>query len=299
MLAILESFCPTRMVGTTRARSAALNVARSQDAVIPAVNSVEETVIPSHPLAGIIAAPEVEQVILEMLHSGISESVIRSIFDTGYYEIVVPPEPAWTPYIAVTYTNDVAEGHIHGLNSQPVQDTIFLTTPKLGMTADERGEYEEDAWDGFQLSSINYYQESGEMDAIPWPVLYTIAEMEDLEPVSGLQIYFSDCDYNSLDPSVSAMNNGVTPWYRSKSFPSSPQVDTCTQEWSSDYELGDLQNLVAFDEDAELEQDSNVSTNSDPESEYADMDWIGGIKQEPVEPSLLFNSEKADMKICA
>ncbi|KDN42456.1 hypothetical protein RSAG8_06773, partial [Rhizoctonia solani AG-8 WAC10335] len=230
MLAILQPFCPFTMVGTIRPLISGAVAEQDTNTVDP----VKEVATLSHPLAGIVDEPVAKQVILAMLHSGVPESVVLSIFDTGYYEIVVPPKPTCAPYIAITYTNDIKEGHMNDLNSQPAQDAIFLTIPKLGMTAVERGEWEdEEAWDGYQWGSVEYYQESGEVDAIPWPALYTIAELEDLESVSGLQIYFAECDFHSLDPSVSTMDSGVEPWYCSKSHSSSPHMDFFTQEWSA------------------------------------------------------------------
>ncbi|KAL5632967.1 hypothetical protein ACGC1H_003455 [Rhizoctonia solani] len=223
-----------------------------------------------------------------MRHSGVPESVARSIFDTGYYEIVVPLKATCAPYIAITYTNDVEEGHIYDLNSQPAQDTIFLTIPKSGMTAVERGEWEEEeVWDGFHWGSVEYHQESGEVDAIPWPVLYTIAEFEDLEPVSGLQIYFAECDDSSLDPFASTVDRGTEPWYSSKSHSSLEHMDLHSQEWSDDYELGDLRNLVVVNEDSVLEQDFSVSTNSDSDLESFEMDWTESIGAEFTETSFV------------
>ncbi|KEP52161.1 hypothetical protein V565_049700 [Rhizoctonia solani 123E] len=267
MLAILQPFCPSMMVGTIRPLIS--DAGGEKDKLTAAVAAAKVEAAAWFHLVGIVTEPAAKQVIFDMLHSGVPESVARSIFETGYYEIVVPPKATSAPYIAITYTNDVEEGHTHDLNSQPAQDTIFLTIPKPGMTAVERGEWEEEeeVWDGFRWGSVECRQESGEVDAIPWPVLYTIAEFEDLEPVSGLQIYFTECDDSSLDPFASTVDRGVEPWYSSKSHSSLEHVDVRTQEWSDDYELGDLRNLVVVDEDAVLERDFSVSTNSDSDLE--------------------------------
>ncbi|CAE6484490.1 unnamed protein product [Rhizoctonia solani] len=290
MLAILQPFCPSVMIGITRSLTS--DGVSEQDRVAIAVDDVQETTTPSHPLTGIVAEPEAKQVILEMLHSGVPEPIIRSIFDTGYYEIVTPFDPTGAPYIAITYTNDLEEGHVYNLNSNPTQDGTFLTIPEAGMTAVERGEWEEEGtWDGFQWGSVEYRLESGEVDAISWPVLYTIAEYEDLEPVSGLQIYFAGCDDSSLDLCIPTMDSGIEPWCLSKSNSSSPRMDVWMRDWSEDYELGDVQNLVVPDDSAALEQVSNASTTSDSDLEGSDMDCTESTGTETTELSLEFDSE--------
>ncbi|KAH7327588.1 hypothetical protein B0J17DRAFT_680293 [Rhizoctonia solani] len=277
MLAILEPFCPPAMVGTTRLPTS--SEFSRQETVVVAVDQLEVTTL-THPLTGIVAEPRAKQVIVEMLDTGIPEAVIRPIFDTGYYEIVLSFEPASAPYIAITYTNDIGEGHIHGLNSRPTQDPISLTVPELGMTAVERGEWEEEVWDGLQWDSFEYLQESGEVDAIPWPVLYTIAEFDDLEPVSGLRIYFAGCDY-ALDPSTPTTDSGIQPWCRSKSN-SSSAFGEAIGDWSENYELGDSLILGVADESVASELDSSTSTNSDSDLE---LDWFDDTETELSEPS--------------
>ncbi|CAE6532225.1 unnamed protein product [Rhizoctonia solani] len=255
------------MVGTTRLPSEF----SKQHTVAAAVDQLEEVSTPIHPLTGIVAEPQAKQVILEMLDTGIPEAVIRPIFDSGYYEIVLPLEPTDTPYIAITYTNDIQEGHIYDLNSHPPQDLMSLMIPELGMTAVERGEWEqEESWDGFQWGSVEYFQESGEVDAIPWPILYTIAEFDDLEPVAGLQIYFAGCDYGSLDSSTPTMDS-IESWYHPKSISRAVFEDSRIGDWSEDYELGDSLTLDVVGESVAPELDSNASTNSDSDLE---IDWF-------------------------
>ncbi|KAG8731057.1 hypothetical protein FRC11_005235 [Ceratobasidium sp. 423] len=252
------------MVGTARP------LASEEVGAVAAVDEVQGAMTSLHPLTGIVAEPEAKQVILEMLHSGVPEPIIRSVFNTGYYEIITPSDPACAPYIAITYTNDLAEGHTHNLNSIPAQDLTFMTIPKSRMTAVERGEWEE-TWDGFQWGSVEYRLDSGEVDAISWPVLYTIAEYEDLEPVSGLQIYFG-CDDSSLD--LFPTSGGTEP-RRLESKSGSSQMDLLVRDWSDDLELGDVQHLVVGDDGAALEQVSDVSTSSGSDLESLDMDCTG------------------------
>ncbi|CUA72605.1 hypothetical protein RSOLAG22IIIB_10168 [Rhizoctonia solani] len=259
-----------------------------QEPVNATVSPVEVEEISSQPLAGIVVGPAAKQVILDMLRSGVPESVARSIFDTGYYEIIVPSKPTRAPYIAITYTNDVQEGHVCGLNAQPVQDAIFLTIPKPGTTAAERGQWEEEeTWDGFHWGSVEYHQGSGGLDAVPWPVLYTIPELDDLEPVSGLQIYFAECDDNVSDLSVPTVDSNLEPWYSSKLYSGSGHTDY--QEWSDDYELGDLRNLVVIEEDAELEQDFSMSAYLDSDLDYSEMDWDHSSETTLTDPGLEFD----------
>ncbi|KAJ1307118.1 hypothetical protein OPQ81_001236 [Rhizoctonia solani] len=281
------------MVGITRPLTPV--GANRQAAVASAVDRVEET---THPLTGIVAEPEAKQVILDMLHSGTPEPVIRSIFDTGYYEIIAPFKPSGAPYIAITYTNDDKEGYISNLNSHPTQDFNFLTTPKLGMAADGRDEWEEDGWDELHWGSIEYCQESGKVDTIPWPVLYTIDEVEDSEPVSGLQIYFTGCDDDPLDLYTPTMDGDIEPWRlsKSKSESRSPQIDLWVRDWSEDYELGDIQNLVVTDESVDLEQDSSVSSNSGSELDDLEMSWTEGTGTELGELCIEFEGEEVGVR---
>ncbi|CAE6390859.1 unnamed protein product [Rhizoctonia solani] len=272
MLAILEPFCPLSTMGNT-ARPSASRKARTQAQTAVVVHQCGKEITAPHPLTEIVTEPEAKQVILDLLACGTPESVIRSIFETGYYEVTVPSQSSSAPYIAITYTNDEVEGYVYDMNSQPPQQLDLLIVPMPGMTSVDRGEYEdEEIWDGLQWGSVDYLDDSGEVDSIPWPVLFTSTDFEDLEAVSGLEIYFSGGDDRSWGLCTPAMPSGIEPWRLSKSSSSQPpQSDMWIRDWSDDYELGDVQHLVVCDEDTNLEQDSSVGSTSNSESE---MEWL-------------------------
>ncbi|QRW17405.1 hypothetical protein RhiXN_05407 [Rhizoctonia solani] len=276
MLAILEPFCPlTTMVGTKLPSASSRLVSQLESPT--AAGQANKGTVPLHSLTEIVTEPEAKQVILDMLGSGTPESVIRSIFETGYYEIAVPPRSIGVPYIAITYTNDEQEGYIYDMNSQPPQHLDLLTVPRPGMTTVERDEDEnEAAWDRLQWGSIDYLDDSGEVDSIPWPVLYTNTDFEDLEAVSGLEIYFSGSSDRSWGLCTPIMNNGIEPWRLSRASTSqSAQLDMWARDWSEDYELGDAQHLIVADDDEDLEQDSSAGSNSSSDSE---MEWFRDVE---------------------
>ncbi|CAE6444283.1 unnamed protein product [Rhizoctonia solani] len=240
MLAILEPFCPlSTMAGTVLPPIPRVPRGQVEPLV---VNQTEEEMALPHPLTEIVAEPEAKQVILDMLDCGTPESVIRSIFDSGYYEIAVSSKTTSAPYIAIAYTNDDEEGYVYDMNSQPPQQLDCLMVPRPGMTSVERGEWEDETWNGLQWGSIEYIDDSGEVSSIPWPALYTSTDFEDLEAASGLQMYFSECEDRSWGLCTSVMNSGIETWRLSKSSSSrSPRLDMWIQDWSEDYELGDVQ----------------------------------------------------------